>query len=610
MILNFGNFLSLINALTLLFFFHSLSNLIIRKLKISYTKNFFYIFLIFLNISILSLLFQLILIFDFNFFYEQKNKIKILIFIIIYLNLFYFLNKRKILIFDDAFSLFKNKFWISIFLIIFFVCSLGIVSDADSLIYHSKISKIILNGFKINYFYDNLHYLLIGTPEIFNLLPEILNITNFNTLTNFYVLSFFIKYICEDFDIKFYNKDLFLLLILSVPVISLILTPQKSFFIPVMIQFLSLCFVLYNKKFLKIDYFIVIFSLIITITFKLNFILSAFIILLIFLIKNRNENFYKFFIKVSLITFFLYLFPHYIFKTIYFENPFPPFLNQFLHDYSSNNMFQLFAEDLKEWKKNDIIFPLGLFLNYNNGSYSSIHNSLGIGLISFFFLKKTQSKNIKFIMFFLISSLILNILFVQQTPRFYFLPYLISLLIIFEAKINHPDFLKKLIFIQYIFTLSALIFLAPISIMTTFFDNSNDDYKKKFIFRYEAYKEINKSIGKKKFIVVDVPSYYSNHYEISTMILTYISNEKELENFKEYLDENNVSYFFSVNFPIKKKVFQNRNGKVFENFFAKCFNEQVDEFSFEAANRKKLIFKSSEKITYYVYKKTKGCSFK
>ena len=79
--------------------------------------------------------------------------------------------------------------------------------------------------------------MLIGTPEIFNLLPEILNISNFNTLTNFYILSFFIKYICDDFDNKIYNKDLFLLLVISVPVISLILTPQKSFFTPVIVQF-------------------------------------------------------------------------------------------------------------------------------------------------------------------------------------------------------------------------------------------------------------------------------------------------------------------------------------------------------------------------------------
>jgi hypothetical protein len=612
MILNLGNFLSLANALTLLFFFHSLSQLLISKLKISYSKNFFNIFFLFLNISILSLLFQLILILDFKFFYEQQNKIKIFILVVIYLNLIFFINKRKILILNDAYSLFRHKFWISTFLLIFFVCSLGIVSDADSLIYHSKISKTILSGFKINYFYDNLHFLLIGTPEIFNVLPEILNVSNFNTLTNFYFLTFFIKYINDDFDNKIYNKDLFLLLVISAPVISLILTPQKSFFGPLLIQFLSLCFILYNKKFLKIEYFIVIFSLIITITFKLNFILSSFLILIIILIKNKNKNknFYKFFIKIGLITFFIYLFPHYVFKTIYFDNPFPPFLSQFLNNTPSNNMFQLFAEHLKEWRRNDIFFPFNLFLNYHDGSFHSIHNSLGVGLISFFFLKKIQSENIKFIMFFIIIIITLNVLFVQQTPRFYFLAYLVSLLVIFEAKINYQSHLKKIIFIQYMFTLLALIFLAPISIMTTFLDNSNNDYKKKFIFRFEAFKEINERIGDKNFIITDLPNYYSNNYEISTMILTYISNNEELDNFKEYLDSNNISHFFSVNFPIHEKVFRNKNGKIIENIFLKCFDEPIDQFSFYAANRKKLIFKSNEKITYFVYKKNNDCKFK
>jgi hypothetical protein len=189
------------------------------------------------------------------------------------------------------------------------------------------------------------------------------------------------------------------------------------------------------------------------------------------------------------------------------------------------------------------------------------------------------------------------------------LPYLVSLLIILDAKIRNLNLLKKMIFIQYLFTLIALCFLAPISISTTFIDTKKDNFKNKFIFRYAVNKKINQIVGKDKFIVVDVPNYYSDNYEISTMILSYISNDDELNKYKRYLDENDVSYFFSVNSTIEKTIFKNRNGKKFENFFSKCFKEQINKFSFESANRKKLLFNSTEKITYYVYKKTEGCKF-
>ena len=239
MISYFNIIFSTVNSLLLLFFFHSLSFYTFRYFKLSFSKNFFYIFLIFIIISIFSLIFQLILIFDFKFFYEQKNNIKILILFVIYLNFFNFLIKNKFSSIFKNFHFLKKRNWISIFLLLVFICSLGIVSDADSLIYHSKISKIILSGFKVNYFYDNPHNLLIGTYELFNILPEILKVSNFNTLLNFYVLFFFIRFIYEKFNKKNPNLDLFVLLIISVPVITIILTPQKSFFVPVIIQFLN-----------------------------------------------------------------------------------------------------------------------------------------------------------------------------------------------------------------------------------------------------------------------------------------------------------------------------------------------------------------------------------
>ena len=609
MISYFNIVFSTINSLLLLFFFHSISIFIFKKLKLTFSKNFFYIFFIFLIISIISLLLQIILIFDYKFFYEQKNNLRIFVLFIICLNFFYFFINNKLSEIKKLFFFLKRKNWVSIFLLLVFICSLGIVNDADSLIYHSKISKIVLSGFKINYFYDNPHNLLIGTYEVFNILPEILRISNFNTLLNFYVLFFFIKFMYEKFEKHNVNTDLFILLIISIPVIAIILSVQKSFFVSVMIQFLTFFYILYNKKFIKKEYLIIVSALILTTTFKLNFILTVIPIYLCFYLKSNNFEISKYIFKISILFFFTLIIPHLIFKTIFFETPFPPMLNNYLNSYPFNNLYEAFSSEIREWRRNSILFPLNLIINYYNGSLSSIHNSLGIGLLSFLFIKKLHPKNLKLILFCVLSILILNVMLVQQTPRFYFLPYLISLLIIFESKLHKINLLKKIIFLQFIFTLVVISFLSSVSTLTTFFDNQENYFKEKLIFRYAAFKKINQITGGKKFIIVDLPNYYSLNYEISTMVLRYISNDDELNQYKNYINRNDVNYFFSINFPLEKKKYFNIYGKNIDNFFIKCFKNIEQKFSVPDAKRKNLILKSQKQITYYVYKKINGCKF-
>ena len=606
---DFSLILTTLNSFILLYFFHTITNQLIKYFKISFSKYFFQILLFFLIISFVSVLFQIILILDYKFFFSKKESLKILIIAIIYLNLaIKLINFRLNSIFNFLTIGIKN-IWIYLFLIIFFLCSLGVVSDADSLIYHSKVSKIILAGFQVNYFYDNPHYLLVGSYEIFNILPEILGISNFNTLLNSYFLLLFIKFVFEKFSVKKFNSELFILLIISTPVISIILTPQKSFFIPIIIQFLAFTFILYNKKFLKFEYFIVLSSFLVASTFKLNFVITSLLLFIFFIFNRQKFNRTKFIILCSTSIFVIYLIPHYIFKIVYFDNPFPPFLNSYLNT-NTNNMFELFSEELKEWKRNSVIFPFSLFINIFNGSFSSLHNSLGIGILSLFFIKRFNNPNLKIIILFLVSVLLFNFLLVQNTPRFYFLPLMISFLLILEADLKKFYLLKKIIFLQYFFTILALLFLAPTSLSTTFLNSQDEEYKKKFIFRYAVNKKINEIVGENKFILIDLPNYYSKNYEISTMILSYISNENELKKYKEHLNNNDVKYFFSVNFPIQDQILKNRNGKIFENFFTQCFENLVTEFSYDTANRKRLIFNKSEKVKYFVYKKNINCKFK
>ena len=75
--------------------------------------------------------------------------------------------------------------------------------------------------------------------------------------------------------------------------------------------------------------------------------------------------------------------------------------------------------------------------------------------------------------------------------------------------------------------------MIPITISTSCCEYS-EEYRNKFIFRYEINQKINKLIGKNKFIIIDIPNYYSQNYDISIMttILQIITTTlKTLKNF-------------------------------------------------------------------------------
>ena len=476
------------------------------------------------------------------------------------------------------------------------------MSDADSLIYHSKISKVILSGYEVNYFEDNLHFLLIGTYEIFNLLPEIMGISNFNTLLNLFFLINITIYLNKKFSKKIYNKDIFLLLMLSAPIITIIITPQKPFFVPMIVQFMCLMFFLFNKKVTKKDLAICIAALILTTLFKLNFIISGLIIFTSYFLKHKK---FLFVLKVSFLILLLFIIPQLYFKIHYFGSPFPPFLTQYLGE--NTNIYLSFAQELKNWKTDSFfVFPFNIFVP---STINQVHNSLGVGLIAFLFIKKYNGKNLNILLFILFSLIISNIFFVQQTPRFYFLSYLISLLIILESDLVNKFYLRKIVILQYFFTIIILSLLVPVSISTTFFGKKNEVYKEKFIFRYAVNKKINELIGENNFIVSDLPNYYSKNFEIVTSPLEHVTNEIELEKYKTYLNNNNVQYMLVNNLPLEKIDFwENKNYPV-NNFFSKCFEDLISKFSIERANRKKFLLTELEYVDYFFYKKTNNCKF-
>ena len=203
--------------------------------------------------------------FDKSFFYTNLNIIKQILLILLILNFLYFFSYFKKNLKDISINqnslLIEKK--IIIYLSIVFFSSIGLVTDADSLIYNSKVSRIILNGFPISYFIDNIHISLFGIIEIFNVYQEILGTSNVNRILNIFCIINFIFFI-KTFSKDLKNSNFFILSILSIPVFAIILNHEKTFLLPLFAQFSIFVFVFFKNKINETEKFLIISAIIST----------------------------------------------------------------------------------------------------------------------------------------------------------------------------------------------------------------------------------------------------------------------------------------------------------------------------------------------------------
>ena len=164
-----------------------------------------------------------------------------------------------------------------------------------------------------------------------------------------------------------------------------------------------------------------------------------------------------------------------------------------------------------------------------------------------------------------VISLILTIIFSQNSPRFYVFSLMLFSCFILINDLNFRKLFSKIILIQFIFTTSIISLMVPVTISTSWLGKYSEEYKNKFIFRYEINQKINKLIGKNKFIIIDVPNYYSQNYDISLMTTYLANNNDDIKNFKNFLNSNPVEYLITNNFDIQKIKFIKNQGKI-DNF--------------------------------------------
>ena len=563
-----------------------------------------YLFGLITLIVFISNINQLIIFFNPEFFFNNKIILKHLIrFFITFASIFFlFLILKKFFKKNSIKNIFQINytFLINAYLFLLIFCSFSIVLDGDSLIYHIKIPYLISEGYKISHFIDNIHFLLIGSFEIFNILPLLIKIDNLNSILSVYFVTLFIAYLRRK---KIKNKELLLLVILSSPILFSLTLSQKPFIIPLIAQ-LVFCEVNFRRKFVNnFETLLSFMALFASMSMKLNFIISGGLILIIYFLYNYKpmlniESFKKIFLSFSII-----LLPILIFRYFSFGDPLAPFLNFLMSGIYPKDILINFAQSLETWNKNNLIFPFNLFWS---NQIINLNNTLGFGLIVFLFQKNiVQNKKILFVALLLI---IFNILFVQQTSRFFLLPYLLLFLSLNFEKIKYVKFFKFLFSVKILFFFIILsVFYVPALIKINLF--GNEATKEKIIFRYKALKIIENKIGVNNIIIFDNPNYYSKNIDIGRMIIQYANSKEDLKDYINFINKLDPKYLVLTENEIKDKKFFNLKNQQIENFFINCFNKEIYRFSINRASRKNLISKNKENVNFFLYEKNKKCKF-
>ena len=604
--------LYILYPILIIYFLQFLANKILKKRFNKVNFYFANILIIIILITLISNLTQIILLIKYDFFYQFKEEFKYILITILIATPVITLYQKKGFVLHKSFlefnnNLSKENIIFKFFLIIVFLSAVGIVSDADSLIYNSKISKLILSGFDVSYFIDNIHISLLGTMEIFNIYQEILDVSNLNRILNIFIMANFIFFAGTYFE-NYKNKNLFLLSLFSIPLLAIILTHEKTYFTPIIAQFSIFLLLLTEKKIDDETKLLIISGLFASSLHKLNFILTGSIIFIYFLIKFQKNLFCLNLLKTTFLSFFIIIFPLLLFKYILFGNPFNPVLSEIFNSIYNENINNNFSSYINEWRnRGSLTFPLNLFIP---GSVSTIHNTLGLGLIIIFFIKNIYSKkNMEIISIFLLLIIFISI-FVQNSPRFFILPLMVLMSFLLFNEIKLKKFLTIFFVLQFLFTILVLSLMIPVTITTSWFNKGSDKYKDSYIFRYNINKQIAKYIGEDQFIITDLPNYYSENFEISTMIINLANNNKDLNEYKKFINNNDVKYMVTLNKKILETEFYNYKNKKIDNFFIKCFKEPyIKKFTVDVANRKKLLLKMNKKNTFYLYKIDRNCKF-
>jgi hypothetical protein len=421
----------------------------------------------------------------------------------------------------NNFSLKKIDYWLFVFIfILLFFISASPVTNADALDYHMTVGKHIAIHGKFPLDLTHFHARLAGSGEIIIALGLIFGAEQFGSI---FQLAGFASLI--GIFLKKQNSFFLTLLLISSPVVLYLISgPKPQLFNICSIGLIFYIFILDKNKYEnstnKIKIILGLATLMVATQVKFSFNLSAALLsVAIFYFSVKNHEL-KIFIMSTIVLFFIIIFPPILWKYINYGG------NIFLHIFYPVPINLAGMTNFNGYLTNTGS-EKGLFNIFFPRSKGEIANSLGIGIVFFFYLIfkdiKKNISSIALIVLFVITSLMAG----QINARFFYEPFMWTILTF--ANYNNSKNLN--IFIKYFFRIYFLIFLI-ISMYGAFFlfpGVVNKTLRDKMMLSnasgYALFQWVNKELPKNSAIMSYHRSIFlSTHRVISVDLLSYSVN--------------------------------------------------------------------------------------
>lgn len=540
----------------------------------------------FFNLSISSILISQILFFSLTF-GIFKHVVMILSYLLIFLGIFNFNLFKEIKVSIQSLVNSKNIFFNYIIVIIFLsliLISLGPPSMSDALDYHYGVPLYLLN----HSFLPNqdiwLHGSLFGYGELLSSIGLYLKTDNFFTFFQILSLILFFEFLTRKEKDK--NRLFFVIFfIVSSPVILFLISGPKPLLFPQLLTTVALYLLVKENKFNHKNLFLIGIFLLGAAQFKLSFILSGTIIGLLLIIKAFKFH-KQTILNLILLTLFIFL------PKIYYN------FNQ-VSEFSLINIFTTlpkdFLENLSNFKDNDFIYPINLFIPSSLGAITTI---LGFQVFLLFFIKKI-SKEFSLILVVTLLTIFIHLIFGQQTSRIYFEFLLwISIGVYFLEKVNFNNkFFTYALLPQLSFVILISIYFATITLPSLFNLEYRDKFMKKNSFEYSGIKWANNQIP----LDLRVISELRSHSLLANEFIPYenIENLQETKNYIEYLKFKKPRFVITKNKDLSDHFLKGCIGKIHK--ISQNFNESTRN-PFNRGNKYKVY------IYHFNYDKLNYCT--
>lgn len=485
---------------------------------------------------------------------------------------------------------FKTSFklnYLCIFLLFYFLLSISTVTDIDSIDYHLGIP---LEWYRNESFfprYDWLHFRGAGSGEILNLFGLHFGSDNFGQLMQF--VGLLIALGVGKIYLESKNFFIFAILILGCPLLIFLTTTQKyQLFTSSLIFFSLILSICLYKHFSKLHLITAVSILCFSITVKVNYIVPSVFIYFACLYSSWKNKEILFLIKISLLSFLIISFPHFLKNFMFYGDPISPVLEEFksLPDPVILEFVRL--EKNFNYLSHDTFLSkvVKIFFTIDPGNISRV---VGLGFLPIFFIKfKNLNLDNKFFLSFIIIIFISYIILFIGIGRYYLEVFFVSSLVI---SIYFKDLKLKKIFFYLIISQSIIVFvcliygvfaLSPSSISL----DQNKKIKNINAEGYELFQKVDQLVPLNSILYIVNSRSYS--FVPRKFISSYYDNLSRDLGFEPNLDEifkkNNISHVITKD----------------KNFMTNCFSEDYKHRILTHRSSRNPL-NSRSKVFFYIY---------